>query len=247
MKRILLSMLLSSSVSLAFAGPSLNVGAIYDYMEGDKSSYLKRIMNAGTSTAFVRVNILEMNLDEQGNLVEKAIDTQAQAAIEKQGLVASPARMIIPANGMQATRLLYIGERVKERYYRVRFIPVIPDKEDSFDVSDAERDAYKKLMSAGINIMTGYGAIFFVRPKSVYFDTQTQERGTEYTVKNGGNSTIILDDFKGCSVKVANDCGVNKKHHILPGQMFTFIKEPETKYEYNLIEGNSKAIVKVGM
>jgi len=33
------------------AGPSINIGTIYDYMASDKSSYLKRINNVGDSTA----------------------------------------------------------------------------------------------------------------------------------------------------------------------------------------------------
>ena len=49
--------------------------------------------------------------------------------------MASPARLIVPANGMQGTRLLYMGERDRERYFRVRFVPVVPEKEDEFAVS----------------------------------------------------------------------------------------------------------------
>ena len=49
--------------------------------------------------------------------------------------MASPARLIVPAKGMQGTRLLHMGERDTERYFRVRFVPVVPEKEDEFAVS----------------------------------------------------------------------------------------------------------------
>ena len=64
--------------------------------------------------------------------------------------MASPARLIVPANGMQGTRLLYMGERDRERYFRVRFVPVVPEKEDEFAVSSEEREDYKKTLSAGV-------------------------------------------------------------------------------------------------
>ena len=69
-------------------------------------------------------------------------------------LMASPARLIVPANGMQGTRLLMMGERDRERYFRVRFIPVVPEKEDEFAVSAEEREQYKTTLSAGVNVMT---------------------------------------------------------------------------------------------
>ena len=42
--------------------------------------------------------------------------------------MASPARLIVPAKGMQGTRLLHMGGRDTERYFRVRFVPVVPEK-----------------------------------------------------------------------------------------------------------------------
>lgn len=50
----------------AVAGPQINVGVVYDYLSGDKSTYMKRVFNGGTSTAFVKVNILEMIYDDEG-------------------------------------------------------------------------------------------------------------------------------------------------------------------------------------
>jgi hypothetical protein len=63
--------------------------------------------------------------------------------------MASPARLIVPANGMQGTRLLHMGARDTERYFRVRFIPVVPEKEDEFAVSSDEREAYKETAVGG--------------------------------------------------------------------------------------------------
>ncbi|MGY1893792.1 molecular chaperone, partial [Pseudomonas sp. SDT291_1_S447] len=69
----------------------------------DKSTYMKRVFNGGTSTAFVKVNILEMIYDDDGSYREVPLQNQVGAAA-RDGLMASPARLIVPANGTQGTR-----------------------------------------------------------------------------------------------------------------------------------------------
>ncbi|MGN7742377.1 molecular chaperone [Pseudomonas sp. 22526] len=239
MNRSISALILGLCASAAHAGPSINIGTIYDYMDGDKSTYLKRIYNGGDATAFVRVNILEMTFDGKGNATETPLDSQGADASQRKGLVASPARLIIPAKGMQATRMLYVGDRERERYYRVRFIPVVPEKADQFNVSEAEREAYKETMSAGVNIMAGYGAVFFVRPKNTRFDTKIQDGPTEYRVENTGNSTVVLDEFKDCSAKKTSDCKDTRKLHVRPGTNFNFVKEPGRIYQFKLVEGSA--------
>lgn len=245
MNKLLSALVLGLCATAAQAGPSINIGTVYDYMDGDKSTYLKRVFNGGDSTAFVRVNIYEMTFDAAGKATETPLTNQGSDAAQRKGLVASPARLIVPAKGMQATRLLYIGERDRERYYRVRFVPVVPEKADQFSVSDEERETYKESMSAGVNIMTGYGAIFFVRPKNTHFDTKIQDGPTEYRVDNKGNSTIVLDEFKDCSAKKESDCQATKKHHVRPGKSFSFTKESARVYRFNLVEGKTANKIEV--
>lgn len=127
----------------AMAGPNINVGLVYDYLDSDKRTYLKRVFNGGTSTAFVRVQVMEMRLKTDGTFEETPLKTQANHST-RDGLMASPARLIVPANGTQGTRLLFMGERDTERYFRVRFVPVVPEKEDEFAQSEEDSDAYKK-------------------------------------------------------------------------------------------------------
>src|SRR6201999_3675357 len=125
----------------------------------------KRVFNGGDSTAFVKVTVLEIVYQPDGTIHELPLKSSSDGA-SRDGLMASPARLIVPANGMQGTRLLYMGERDRERYFRVRFLPVVPEKEDEFAVTRDEREEYKQNLSAGVNVMTGFGTIFFVRPKN---------------------------------------------------------------------------------
>lgn len=227
----------------AQAGPAINVGVVYDYLEGDRSSYLKRVFNGGTSTAFIKVNVLEIVYNADGTSREipvASLTDDKGAATSRDGLMASPARLIVPAGGRQGTRLLYMGERDKERYFRVRFIPVVPEKEDDFAVTDAERDEYKKDLAAGVNVMAGYGTVFFVRPKDTRFDTKVVETADQYTLRNAGNSVVVLDEFRDCSAAKKTDCEATTKHHILPGRQWQLEKKPGREYRFQMIEGRDK-------
>lgn len=224
---------------LAQAGPQINVGVVYDYLEGDKSTYMKRVFNGGTSTAFVKINVLEIIYKPDGTYDEVPLQNQA-GMIARDGLMASPARLIIPANGTQGTRLLFMGNRDKERYFRVRFVPVVPEVEDEFAVSEEEREQYKKdRLAAGVKVLAGYGTVFFVRPKDTRFETLEEDSAKRYQLINKGNSVVVVDEFKDCSMQ-ENDCRPTVKHHIPAGRSFGFDKEAGRVYRFSLIEGREK-------
>jgi hypothetical protein len=153
--------------------------------------------------------------------------------------MASPARLIVPASGMQGTRLLYMGERDRERYFRVRFVPVVPEKEDEFAVSVEEREEYKKTLSAGVTVLAGYGTVFFVRPKDTRFASVIENDASHYRIRNNGNTVVVIDEFKDCSVKNDQDCMPTTKHHILAGRTFEFEKQAGRDYRFTLVEGES--------
>jgi P pilus assembly chaperone PapD len=245
MMRSILKVLLVCGWSMgACAGPNINVGVVYDYLDGDKSTYLKRVFNSGDSTAFVKVNVLEIVYDADGKSRELPVKNQANA-VARDGLMASPARLIVPAGGMQGTRLLYMGERDSERYFRVRFIPVVPEKEDEFAVSSEERDDYKKSLSAGVNIMTGFGTIFFVRPKNSRYDSVMDDSAGTWRLRNNGNTVVLIDEFKNCDVKNETVCEPTTKHHVLAGKTFEFDKKPGREYRFKLVEGDKRKDLRV--
>ncbi|MCP2065698.1 UNVERIFIED_ORG: hypothetical protein J2Y84_001024 [Pseudomonas reinekei] len=244
MKRVFLLMGLSGFSLGLQAGPQINVGTVYDYLDGDKSTYLKRVFNSGDSTAFVKVNILEIVYDADGTPNEVPVKSEP-GATSRDGLMASPARLIVPATGMQGTRLLFMGARDTERYFRVRFIPVVPEKEDEFAVSSEEREDYKKNLSAGVNVMTGFGTVFFVRPKDSRYDSVIDNGASTYRIRNNGNTSVVVDEFRNCSIKKENDCEPTTKHHIRAGKEFAFDKKPGREYRFNLVEGASKKTLRI--
>lgn len=223
----------------ALASAEISIGTLYDYMTGQQGTYLKRIRNQGDATAFVKVAIHEITYDGAGQPHESPELTEGNRA-----LIASPSRMIIPAKGMQATRLLHMGARDKERYFRVRFIPVLPKKEDGFNMNEQDMHVRPRV-SAGVNILTGFGAIMFVMPKETRFDTQVIEADTMTTVANHGNATIVLDFFEECDGRGKN-CSTPGKIHLLPNMKKQLMKKKDHLYRFVLIEGDQSRNMVIG-
>ena len=230
----------------AIASPSINPGPMFGFLDNGKSAVLKRIYNAGSSTAFVKVVVQEIIYDDRGQPVEqppKALSTVPMA--QQNTLLASPARMIIPANGMQSTRLLFMGSREQERYFRVRFIPVLPSSADSFDQSDDDQKNYKEALTAQVTLLTGFGTFMFVRPDKVTFDTRLKDEKGTYSVYNAGNSVVALDFVKSCHVEKTGECSPIAQHYVLPGHTYTFTKEENKIHSFVLQEGTDKRAVSI--
>lgn len=229
----------------ALAAPQINIGGMHEFMAGDSSTFVKRIHNNGDSTAFVRVTVSEIVFDANGKPAEKPIDATAVMNKQATGVVASPARLIVPAGGMQAGRLLYMGPRDKERLYRVRYIPVVPADKSEFGQTDAEFNDYKTKTSAQLTMMSGYGALLTVRPHPERYDTQIRDAGDKHTVRNNGNTTIILESFQECKPGLKN-CAQPAVRYISPGKESTFVAKAGSSYRYELTEGKETKKVSFG-
>jgi hypothetical protein len=241
----MLAVLATFSIS-AHSAPGISIGALYEYLDPHKSTLLKRVRNSGDSTAFVKVSVSEIVYEHAGKPSEKPVMPVAHGQGEQAStLVASPARLIVPANGMQATRLLYLGERDKERYFRVRFSPVMPEQNDDFGVTAAQAEQYQQSLSAGVNILTGYGAVMVVRPAQVQYKTELQDQTGSFTVRNQGNSIIVLDGFYDCKT-AGKECATPTVHHVLPQRSRVFEKEAGHHYRFELVEGDRKQAVEFG-
>lgn len=245
MQRIVILFLCSMFAPLAHSAPEIKVGAMYEYLAGDKSTQLKRIRNQGDSTAFVKVTVEEIVYDD--NSAEAKEQPVAAVATDKTAqqatLIASPARLIIPANGMQATRLLALGPRPEERYFRVRFIPVLPENRDGFSMDAEQAAQYKDSFSAGVTMLTGYGIIAIVHPRDARYDTQLQDTAGTYVIRNAGNSTIVLENYTACG-KQDSSCMEPAKIHVRPGKTHSIVKQADHRYRFDLIEGGRKKAVK---
>ncbi|EMG7889738.1 hypothetical protein V5L74_003518 [Enterobacter hormaechei] len=199
---------------------------------------VKKVYNSGDSTAFVRVDVLEIRLGGQGGeqeLVPQKIDGDA---LNKNRLIATPQRMIIPPSEFQSVRLLWPGTRETERYYRVRFTPVMPDKKNDFGLTENEIAEYKSSIKAGVNILTGYGSILYVMPDKPVFNTEVNDDAASVKIMNTGNATIVIDDIRHCSEK-KSQCSSPTRAFVIPGRNFVIKKESGKKTLFRLHEAEN--------
>lgn len=241
MKFMLFGICLVLLAGAAQAAPQINVGGLYDYLDAGSSTQLKRVRNLGDNTAFVKVSVVELVYDGQGAPREVSHDS---LPVGDRPLIASPARLIVPAGGMQAMRLLYRGERQQERYFRLRFVPVLPEHGDGFAISDEEAQRYEQELKAGVNILAGYGSLLFIRPQQTGYRTEINELDGQFRVSNQGSATVVLDHFNDCDTS-GKQCAVATKHHIRPGLERQFARAPGRVYRFELIEGGERRRIEI--
>lgn len=227
------------SLSAHAGAPSINIGPMFEYMGGKQSSILKRIRNKGDATAFVRVEVSEVVFKDDGKQEEVPLDPALLTQRDGQGLIASPSRLIVPAEGAQSVRLLYRGKRDAERYYRVRFVPVVPKSKDDFVLSNDEIEQYKESLSAGINVLTGYGAMVIVRPGDERYQTEFKVEGDKSIVENKGSSMVTLEAYRTCKEKNGS-CGEPTTYYIRPGKVKELPCEAGSRCEFELREGEKR-------
>lgn len=231
--------MISTSVN---AAPMIGIGSMYDVLTPDSHSLTKRIYNSGDSTAFVRVELLEIHPGQKNTPNnETPVKEMSGNVLEKNRLVVTPLRMIIPLNGFQSARVMWPGVRDKERYFRVRFTPVMPQAEDGFGLDSKAAGQYREeTLQAGVNILTGYGTVVIVQPEKPAFNTLIKQSDSGgVSVVNKGNATVVLEDIRQC--KSANtDCGEVSREFILPGRSYSVAGKNGFKTNFTLIEGNNK-------
>lgn len=240
MKKTLCGLLLLVTAATVQAAPQISVGNLYDYLGGERSTLLKRIRNSGDTTAFVKVSVIELVYDASGGITEVPQD---DLPLEQRPVIASPARLIVPASGMQTMRLLYRGERDRERYFRLRFIPVVPERGDGFTLTEADAREYEALKGR-VEILTGYGSLLFVNPEGVQYRTKVERGAQGFTVHNRGSGIVVLDHFNDCDVS-GKQCATPTKHHVRPGTGLPFPLAQGRVYRFELIEGNERRRIEI--
>ncbi|MFL7853353.1 hypothetical protein AAD046_19265 [Providencia rettgeri] len=240
LKRIhfILTLLLMSITITVCASPSIGIGSMYDVFTPETQSLTKRVYNTGTSTAFVRVEVLEIDVTPKMNQRESTQKEVDAGSLTQERLIVSPLRLIIPPSGFQTVRILWSGARDKERYFRIRFTPVLPEENDGFGMSKDEITQYKKnALEAGINVLTGYGSVVVMQPEKSLFNTVIDDRNKQIAIVNKGNATIILDNIRYCE-NAKSHCENKSREIILPGREFILQKKQNNKITFTLIEGD---------
>lgn len=135
------------------------------------------------------------NLDEEREYVEITVnrvlnpggwpsERQTAANSAELGLVATPAKLVLPPKGAHVVRLITTqpnGEA--ERIYRVAVVPKVPELADS---------------RSGVKVIVGYEMLVIVRPKDLRPALEVQRTGKRLTLKNVGNTNVLVPTVRQC-------------------------------------------------
>jgi P pilus assembly chaperone PapD len=215
----------------AFAGgPKINIGALDDYLPGNTSSIMKQIRNEGDETGFLKIEVKRITFDAHDRIHESP---QADDGTMQNRLIVSPNRLIVPPNGARGTRMLYVGKRDEEQYFRVRYLPVAPSRKAGFDVSP---DVEKKFADAGVSVMIGYGEFVTVRPTHERYDTVFRQTPGKLVITNRGNSTVILERYRVTAV-AHDEPDTSGRMLVLPGRQVEVATSALKQLDFDLLEG----------
>ncbi|EPC7254362.1 hypothetical protein ACR2R9_004328 [Cronobacter sakazakii] len=232
-------------VAAMAAGPAINVGSLNEFMAGGKNTLAKRIHNTGDATAYVRISIHEIEFHSNGESTEKELDSDTIINGKGTGLISTPPRLIIPAKGMQTNRLVFTGDRERERYYRVRYIPVVPESAKEFGLSADETKRYQEQINAGVTVLSGFGTIVTVKPDHTRYDTQISGTGNQLRITNNGNASIVIDALKSCDAPAKN-CSSPVVVQLRPGKTLEQTAAPGKIWQYTLAEGSQTKNLNTG-
>lgn len=215
------------------AVPALSLATLYDYLEPHRSSAVKRVENLGEHTAFVKVELAEITFDSAGRAVETLLPGDGL----QRALLVTPAQFIVPAKGVRNVRLIFRGQRAAERYFRVRFVPVVPQAGDGFAQQSEEVAAYKAALDAGVRVLKALGGVLVVRPADTRYATEVSANAAGWVLRNQGNATVLMDNLRQCQPE-GEACELGRKVHVRPGQHERLPPPARGKqYRFDLIEG----------
>lgn len=227
------SLLFLSWLPEAIAGPELDPGAFFQYMPSQRGTLQARVRNAGDTAAFVQIQLAEITFDEQGNPTEHSLRTQDGF---ERALLVTPPRLIIPAGGSQAVRVIYRGARTQERYFRVRYVPIMPKANDGFALQPNEAQAYAEAIQAGVGVLKAIGTIVIVGPREPRYDTRLDATEKRLRLINEGNATVRVDNARYCTL-TTDTCSGETTAHIRPGQHLDIPQRAGEVYRFELREG----------
>jgi hypothetical protein len=217
----------------AVAGPDLDPGTFFHYMLPQRSTLQARVRNLGDTAAFVQIQLAEMTFDEKGAPHERELRTQDGF---DRALLVTPPRMIIPADGSQQVRVIYRGPRTQERYFRVRYVPVMPKANDAFALQPGEARAYADAIQAGVGVLKAIGTVIIVGPSEPRYYTRLETTEKRLRILNQGNATVRVGNASYCSIKT-DTCKGETTAHIRPGQHLDIPQRAGEVYRFELREG----------
>ncbi|MBO1386538.1 hypothetical protein BVJ60_17395 [Vibrio cholerae] len=173
---------------------SVRLDSLYQKIDSEKNFADIRVYNDSSELSFVSVSVLEIL--NPGEKVENFKNPEFG-----RGPILSSKAIVIPSGSSKSIRVYYPEEieRVEDRFFRIRFSPVLPSKEYGF--TEDEINSAKENLSSKVNVSIGWGHLLVVgkqNPKLAY-EAKIIENNTFISLENTGDSLLTFKSILACS------------------------------------------------
>ncbi|MGR2682758.1 EcpB family pilus assembly chaperone [Chromobacterium haemolyticum] len=172
------------------------------FLASDQQQVSQRIRNPAASAKLVTVKVEPMDSPETMNVI--AITSQ-----QRDELLFTPSRLILPAGGDFHVRFIYQGPKDdKERYYKITW--------DGVDVKKKNEDSSSPQVQSMIETRISISTTLVVLPRHARYDYHFDNQ----KISNSGNATLELSASGPCLDKAKKHC--NEVFPLLPGKTKAF-------------------------
>lgn len=226
-RRILLVLAGLLAINTAVAGIGLSE-SIVDFSDPRKLRHDIWVINDGKERAYVAIEPAEIL--NPGLPGEKRV---SEPDPEKRGLLVSPTRLILEPQQRRMIRLVVIGDRQKERIYRIKIHPVMPPP------GTGQEKAPPTKSGIAIKVMTGYDALVIVRPPEARANIETRREGDELVFRNTGNTNALLFNGTQCD-REGKNCKDLPAMRLYAGASNSITTPYRTPVSYEVMVGSDR-------
>ncbi|WP_396015047.1 hypothetical protein [Escherichia coli] len=230
MMKVIFYLVISLFIPCAYA--NFMVYPMSTNLQGDGSSLI-RIYSKSGDILYVKTRVVK--IINPGSPDEKEVNVPGWA---EGGIVVSPAKIIVPAGGNRAVRLVSLSHPEQETLYRVYFEGVPSANDLSGDIASSTD---KKKASVSLNII--FGVLVRVLPKVEHIQLNVI-RGSkgEISLRNDGNVRVGITGIDLCPTEKNSD---NCVHHsyarsLYPEQQTSVIASNSVGFSWVRIHHMSK-------
>ena len=183
----------------------------------------------------VNISAVEVTIDANRKEINKKTD---------EILIAPQAMILRPKETKKARLVLKNLETEKERYFRIKFSPKIPDaiRLKALEITKSEES--KSNVNAAITILSGVGMFITVSPKTPKPKLTWERNETGITFKNEGNTSVDMRQRRNYCF-ADEDCTTLPDKRIYPGHSWHYeiAKHKPLVYYYNVYNTTQKAVI----
>ena len=146
-----------------------------------------KIFNTGEDVAYVNIELSKVV--NPGTDDKQFIQMKADPIAF--GLVVTPNKLIIPKGQSRIVRLMrLLKDNPVDGVYQIKIVPVTGDLQ-------AVKDGQDNVI-AGVKVVVGYNVSVRILPLHPSVDLTFNRQGTTVTIKNDGNTSVLLSDGSQC-------------------------------------------------